>query len=226
MSKQKNMYSASVKQYNPFMGCKFDCSYCGSSFQRQAKRQKQNCMRCYKYEPHAHPKRLKDYLPKTKDGEFIFTCASADVSFCPTPFLKKIIKRIKELPDRTFLLQSKNPNTFNRVDIPDNVILGTTLETNRDELYKGVSKAPAPSVRQADLAKVNHDRKMITIEPVIDFDLDVMVKWVKEINPVVVWLGYDSKNNNLPEPSIEKFNRFHKALEKAGFNVILKTVKE
>ena len=73
---------------------------------------------------------------------------------------------------------------------------------------------------------VNHDKKMVTIEPILDFDLDVMVKWVKEINPVVVWLGFDSKNNHLPEPSIEKFNRFHKALKKAGFNVILKTVKK
>lgn len=226
MSKFSNMYSASVKQWNPFVGCKFDCSYCVSSFKRQAKRQKKRCMRCYRYEPHNHEKRLKNYLPKTKNGEFIFTCASGDVSFCSTSFLKKIIKRIKEQPNKTFLLQSKNPKTFNRVDIPANVILGTTLETNRDELYKGVSKAPKPSQRQADLAKVNHDKKMITIEPVIDFDLDVMVRWVKEINPVVVWLGYDSGKNNLSEPSIEKFNRFHKALEKAGFNVILKTVKE
>lgn len=225
MSKVSNMYSASVKQWNPFVGCNFDCSYCGSSFQRQAKRQKQRCMRCYNYEPHTHPKRLKNYLPKTKDGEFIFTCASADISFCPTPFFEKIIKRIKELPDRTFLLQSKDPKTFNRVDIPDNVILGTTLETNREDLYKGISKAPSPSKRQSDFAKINHHRKMITIEPILEFDLDIMLQWVKEINPVVVWLGYDSKNNNLPEPSYKKFKRFQQAIEKAGINVILKTVK-
>ena len=226
MSKQSNMYSASRKQWNPFVGCKFDCSYCGSSFQRQAKRQKKNCMKCYRYTPHTHEKRLKAYLPKTNEGEFIFTCASGDVSFCSTPFLKKIVKRIKEQPNKTFLLQSKNPKTFNRVDIPENVILGTTLETNRDALYKGVSKAPKPSQRQSDLAKVNHSKKMVTIEPILDFDLDVMVRWVKEINPVVVWLGFDSKNNHLPEPSVEKFNRFHQALKKAGFNVILKTVKK
>lgn len=226
MLKSSNMYSASVKQWNPFVGCKFDCSYCVSSFQRQAKRQKQRCMQCYNYTPHTHEKRLEDYLPKTKEGEFIFTCASGDISFCSTPFLKKIIKRIEEQPNKTFLLQSKNPNTFNRVDIPKNVILGTTLETNRDVLYKGISKAPKLSQRQSELAKIKHDKKMVTIEPVLDFDLDVMVRWVKEIDPVVVWLGFDSKNNNLPEPSIKKFNRFHKSLLKAGYNVILKTVKK
>ena len=222
---QGNMYSSSVLQWNPFMGCEFDCIYCGSSFKRLAKRQKQRCMKCYNYEPHTHPKRLTDYLPKTKEGEFIFTCASADISFCPTTYFKKIIVRIRELPDRTFLLQSKDPKTFNRVDIPDNVILGTTLETNRDDLYQGISKAPFPSQRFEDFAKVDHNRKMITIEPILDFDLDVMVKWVKEISPTVVWLGYDSKNNNLVEPSYEKFNHFHQTLKDAGINVILKTVK-
>jgi DNA repair photolyase len=35
MAKQKNMYELSAKQFNPFAGCKHNCSYCGSSFQAQ-----------------------------------------------------------------------------------------------------------------------------------------------------------------------------------------------
>lgn len=226
MSKQANMYSSSVKQWNPFVGCKFDCTYCVSSFQRQAKRQKNRCMKCYDYRPHMHPDRLDAYLPKTKEGQFIFTCASGDVAFCPTSFLKRIVKRIEEQPNKTFLLQSKDPKTFNRIDIPDNVILGTTLETNRTDLYEGISKAPAPAQRASALATIKHNKKMVTIEPVLDFDLDEMVKYIKLIDPVVVWLGFDSKNNNLPEPSIKKFNRFYETLVNAEYNVILKTVKK
>lgn len=52
LSRQKNMYILSAKQWNPFVGCKFDCLYCRTSFQRQAKRQKHNCIDCYNYKPH------------------------------------------------------------------------------------------------------------------------------------------------------------------------------
>jgi|GEM_PF-481261 len=225
-SKNKgNMYALSVKQWNPFVGCKYDCSYCKTSFQAQAKRQKQRCIRCYQYTPHTHPERLTASIPNTEADEFIFTCSSGDISFCPTPFLKKIVKRIQEEPQKTFLIQSKNPKTFERVDFPTNVILGVTLETNRDELYDCVSKAPKPSTRYRDFLKVRHPRKMVTIEPVIDFDLDVMVKWIKQIKPCMVWLGYDSRRNDLPEPSDEKFQNLHRELMKAGIKVKLKTVK-
>ena len=133
--KKSNMFEFSRKQWNPFVGCKYDCVYCEASFKKQAKRQKQNCLKCYEYTPHTHPERLGDYLPSTKNDEFIFTCSPSDISFCPISFLKKIIKRIEANPKKTFLIQSKNPKTFNRIVFPDNVILGITLETNRDKGY-------------------------------------------------------------------------------------------
>ena len=67
------MYESSLKQWNPFMGCGFDCVYCEASFKRQAKRQKNRCVDCYNYIPHIHTERLTDYLPKTSKDEFIFT---------------------------------------------------------------------------------------------------------------------------------------------------------
>jgi hypothetical protein len=111
--------------------------------------------------------------------QFIFTCSSGDIAFCPTEYLERIITRIRSEPDRTFLVQSKDPCTFNKVILPKNVILGTTLETNKDELCEGISKAPNPSQRYKDFFRVNHPLKMVTIEPVIDFDLDVMIDWVE-----------------------------------------------
>lgn len=227
--KKTNMYEASNKQWNPFKGCKFDCLYCETSFKRQAKRQKHICTKCYNYTPHTHPERLNQSIPKTKEGEFIFTFASGDVSFCPTPFLKKVIKVIESKPDRTFLIQSKNPKTFNRVVFPDNVILAITLETDRDEIYKGVSKAPKPSQRYKDFAKIKHSKKMVTIEPVLDFNLVRLTKWIKQIKPFLVWIGYDSSKVNhfgFEEPELAKVKKLKANLEALGIKVKLKTVRQ
>ena len=169
---------------------------------------------------------MEQKLPKTKHMQFIFTCSSGDIAFCPTEYLKEIIARIQSEPNKTFLIQSKDPQTFNRVIFPKNVILGTTLETNRDELCEEISKAPKPSQRYNDFLKVSHPLKMVTIEPVMDFDLDVMIGWVENINPCMVWLGYDSGKNKLPEPKLEKVESLHWNLAKKGFVVILKTIRK
>jgi len=217
------MYKLSVKQWNPFVGCLHHCVYCGSSFQRQLKRQGKRCLDCYNFIPHEHPSRLTQNLPKT---QFIFTCANGDMSFCRTEYLEKIIQKIQKESNKTFLIQSKNPKTFNRVTFPKNVIIGTTIETNNDTVYNGISKAPMPSHRYKDFLSVKHPVKMVTMEPVIDFDLDVMVKWIEDINPCMVWLGYDSKNNHLPEPKLEKVKNLYWELGKRGFTVILKTIRK
>jgi DNA repair photolyase len=227
MEKKNNMYNLSVEQWSPFAGCEHECVYCKSSFQRQLKRwAKKNCPGCYEFVPHTHPERLGQKLPKTKHMQFIFTCSSGDIAFCSTEYLEKIIARIQSEPGKTFLIQSKAPGTFNRATFPKNVILGTTLETNRDELCEGTSKAPKPSQRYNDFLKVNHQLKMVTIEPVIDFNLDGMISWVENINPCMVWLGYDSGKNKLPEPKLEKVKSLHWQLSEKGFVVILKTIRK
>ena len=64
-------------------------------------------------------------------------------------------------------------------------------------------------------------RKMITIEPVIDFDVYPLVSLIERINPEFVNIGADSKGHNLPEPSwfkieqlIKELNRFTKSISK------------
>jgi hypothetical protein len=47
-------------------------------------------------------------------------------------------------------------------------------------------------------------RKFVTIEPVLDFDVDILANWIRIINPEFLNLGADSKNHNLPEPTVEK----------------------
>ncbi len=227
MSKKTNMYSHSVFQWNPFVGCRFDCIYCKRSFQAQAKRQKHRCTKCYNYEPHEHPERLTQKLPKTGYGQFIFACASGDISFCSTEYLTKIRNRMHSEAHKTFLIQSKNPKTFSRTIWPRNVILGTTIETNDNELYGrfGISKAPTPFVRWRDFADIKHPFKMVTIEPIIDFYQGTMTVDIKLLNPCMVWLGYDTKKTGLPEPPIEKVKDLHWQLSKLGFAVMLKNTQ-
>jgi len=127
---------------------------------------------------------------------------------------------------RTFLLQSKNSHTFDRVKYPDNVILGTTIETNRDDGYGKISKAPVPSERYQDFLNVRHQNKMVTIEPVLDFDVEVLVSWINDIQPSLIWLGYDSRKNRLPEPPLAKIRALHWNLACRGFTVVLKTIRK
>ena len=222
------MYTLSTKQWSPFVGCYYDCAYCKTSFQAQLKRYgKQHCSNCYNYTPHTHPERLKQKLPQTRYMRFIFTCANGDISFCPPEFMEKILQRIRQESDKSFLLQTKNPAVLDGMVFPKNMVLGTTIETNRDNGYSVFSRAPLPSQRYKDFLKISHPFKMVTAEPLMDFDVDVMIEWISNINPCMVWLGYDSKHTGmLPEPHPNKVKELHWELSRRGFVIILKTIRE
>ena len=67
---------------------------------------------------------------------------------------------------------------------------------------------------------------MVTIEPVLDFDMNVMTRWIENINPCMVWLGYDSREHHLPEPKLEKVKNLYWELGRRGFTVILKKIRK
>jgi len=215
-----NMYSEAIYRWNVFVGCMYDCSYCKKSFQAQMKRQKpvidkngkkRGCQQCYDYFPHFHEERLDNLLPRTNGDQFIWVGGSGDVAFCYPFEMLKILDKIKEYPNRTFFFQTKDPEFFAQWDFPENVILGITLETNHDTFL--FSKAPMPLERFIEFLKIKHPRKIITIEPIMKFNLEQMVDWCVEINPERIYIGYDSKKNKLREPSLEKTKEFIKLLK-------------
>lgn len=218
-----HMYSG-AQPWNPFFGCLFDCVYCRPTFKAQAKRQKHNCEDCYKYAPHYHPERLKGRIPSK---EIVFVCGDSDISFCKSEFAEGIIEAIKRhnkrCPQKTFYFQSKRPEYFRPFlsSFPSNVILLTTLETNRDEGYSAVSKAPPPRERFEQFKSLDFPRKAITIEPVMDFDTELFLSWIKAIKPEFVYLGFNShpKAVHLPEPSAEKLLEFRRLLQAGGIEV-------
>ena len=216
-----NMYEDAIYRWNVFVGCKFDCIYCKKSFQAQMKRQKpmidkngreRGCQECYDYKPHFHLDRLYNKLPKTTGDQFIWVGSSGDISFIDDSWMLLILKRITECPDRTFFFQTKNPKWFQNWRFPDNVILGITLESNIP--YPDISKAPTPWRRDSEFSIIEHPRKIVTIEPILKFHMTQLFHYITDINPERVYIGYDSKKNKLPEPTLYKVKEFIKELKR------------
>jgi len=231
---ETNMYPDTAT-YNPFAGCLYSCKYCKPSFQRQLKRVARHigCQDCYNYTPHIHPERL-GRIPSAPN---IFVAGTGDITFCHPNYVKRIFKSIenhKPRKPKTYLFQSKNPVCFKQY-LPwfhmnvDRVILLTTLETNRDQGYRLISKAPLPSVRFLDFYALDYPRKVVTVEPVMDFDHDRMVEMMLDLKDqgslLYVWFGYDSKRCGLPEPTVSKAQRFVDALKGYGIEVRGKTLR-
>jgi len=81
--------------------------------------------------------------------------------------------------------------------------LCTTLESNR--WYPEVmGESPAPEDRAYEFSMIPYKRKYITIEPIMDFDMEEFVMMISECRPIQVNIGADSGKNGLPEPSAEK----------------------
>ena len=226
-----------TKTWNPFVGCNWGCIYCLKSFQRQLKRVAGNidCLSCFKYEPHYHPERLR----RIPSAPIVFVCGTGDISFCRESFVREIFEAIDNHRPRikkTYYFQSKDPKCFNKYldwfnENQDKVILLTTLETNRDRDYYKISYAPPPSKRFKDFYELDYPRKVVTIEPVLDFDPtgfgDWFLDFVEQKSLEYVWFGFDSKKCGLPEPTINKAQRFVDVLTHfCGIEVRGKSLRE
>jgi len=209
---------------NPIVGCYHDCIYCWA--RRQAKRLKNLCEECYRFIPHTHIERLyKNFelgiFRKTPANSIVFLCDMSDMfgSWVSSNVIMEILDFIKYNPQTTFFLETKNPSRMIHFidEIPKNTIISTTIETNQYP-KEGISKAPPPEERAKAFQKINHPHKHVSIEPIIDFDLNTLVEWIKDIEPEMVSMGYDNygilKKHGIPEPSKEKYLKLKSELSK------------
>jgi len=143
--------------------------------------------------------------------------------FCaevPQDFINKIIMHCLKYPRNTYVFQTKNPERYLSMDalFPEGSILGTTIETNRSTTT--ICRAPHPFFRMAAMTKLEKTiRKFVTIEPILDFDVDILASWVDRIRPEFLNLGADSKGHGLPEPPIEKINALVEKLREYGIEL-------
>ena len=154
---------------------------------------------------------LKDNLGSQNT---IFVGSSTDMfaKEVSSEWILKVLNKCREHPSNTYLFQTKNPIRFCEFldDFPNKTILGTTIETNRLGFNY---KAPPVTKRQWHIQQEKF-HVMITIEPIMDFDIDIFVNWIKDIEPRWVNIGADSGRNNLPEPNKEKIEALIKELKK------------
>lgn len=200
MNKQSgNMYWFVTHTWNIIRGrCPHQCSYC------YMKRFKVGELRID----------LKELKTDMGSGNYIFVGSSTDMfaDEVPSEWIADTLIHCNRYPDNTYLFQTKNPKRFQEFQrmFPKNTVLGTTIESNR--IYK-ISKAPEPSERQWHVQSDKFD-VMISIEPIMDFDLDTMISWIKDIGPRFVSIGADSKGSNLPEPDPQKVKDLIEVLKK------------
>lgn len=167
-------------------------------------------------EPYKHgfvPKFHAEKLKRHFRGGTVFPNSMGDMlgKWVPASQILQGFKWMAESPKAKFLIQTKNAPRFLKFkdEYPPNVILGATIETNRD--HPRMSKAPLPSRRLAAMhlchLKIPNSIH-ISVEPIIDFDTDEFVSSLRKIMPWAVSVGYDNWHAHLPEPSLVKTEEF------------------
>jgi len=76
------------------------------------------------------------------------------------------------------------------------------------------------------MSELPWDQKFVAIEPIMDFDLDVLLGWITEINPILVSIGYDNYRNYLEEPPKSKTLELITQIKNNGIEVEIKTIRK
>ena len=226
MSEKRKMFCIISETWNPITGCKHVCKYCWAMKRAEMLRKSSK-----RYERGFTVMHFNESeLSRKFKGGIVFVSDMGDMwgEWVPSEYIRRVLNQVREFKNTYFLFMTKNPRRYHEfLDImPENAILGTTIETNDDVLYvkNDISGAPLPSARYECMRDLDWDKKMVSIEPILDFNLEVFVKWIKDISPIMVFVGYDNYNNKLPEPPLEKTRQLIKELRIFTF-VVEKTIR-
>lgn len=203
-----NMYEWVSHTWSPGIGCSHQCSYC--------------YVRKYRDQPSVFKLELP-FPTLGKDKKMIFVGHLCDMwaKDVSRNDIAQVLEHCTHYPNG-YMFQSKNPERFETIGLlfPPDTLLGATVETNRQEIIDKLSKAPTILERIQSIRRINEWRKcFITIEPILDFDLDIFVKLLVSANPAWVNIGADSKSHDLPEPPPEKVRELAFKLTDAGIEV-------
>jgi len=206
--------------WNPIAGCTHDCKYCWakSLTERWGK----------PFTPQLREHFLKDKMPN--DASWIFVGSMGDIGCegVSEEWREKLYDFIEQdKSNNTFLLQSKNPSVFTanreRLEtIKHKIVLGTTLETTEETPW---SVAPDTFSRAVSLSYMKHNhgyRAFLSLEPISDFDLELMTSWIDNIKPEAIEIGKENYTHYTTPPSDEKLLDLMTWLDKEGYEYILK----
>jgi protein gp37 len=187
-----NMYPWITHTWNPVRGkCEYECSYC------YVHRWGYSSSPIYLDESW-----LRDDLGK---GNYIFVCSGCDLfaSKVSNEWRQRVFDYTRSFPDNKYLWHTKNPDMVLKLqeEFTNNDTLCVTIESNIP--WPGISKAPQPFKRFEYLKRLSK-RRMITVEPAMDFDVMTFSDMIIGCEPYQVNIGADGGHNHLPEPSREK----------------------
>ena len=228
LSKKTNgkMFNIVTATWNPISGCLYNCNYCWA--RDLALTKLKNAHRYSKgFKPSLNEAEFRSKFCK---GDLIFVSDMGDMfgDFTPDEWIKQVLDHIRQFPDADFLFMTKNPKRYLKLlpYMPKNAILGATIETTNDEIIQTdkVSVAPLPSERYEAMKALDWDRKIVSIEPVLDFDLKTFTKWIEDINPFIVYVGYDNYCHKLKEPTLENTTKLLNMLPETAL-VIRKSIR-
>lgn len=202
-STKGNMYDFVTHTWNPIKGkCWHNCSYC---YMKRWGEQKPI---------HLDEREMRVDLG---NGNFIFVGSSCDI-FAPDvtdKMLSDVMFKIYCADKNKYLLQTKNVTRMAKCNWEgySDITLCTTAESNR--WYSEMGNTQAPDGRLWRLYSINPRgiKKMVTVEPIMDFDLHEFAEMIILCKPIQVNIGADSGHNRLPEPSSEKIEALIAALE-------------
>ena len=197
------MYEFVTHTWNPIKGrCYHDCAYC--------------------YMKTIVPNPQPIHLDESElngifsENQFIFIGSSTDVfaSDVPSEWITAILDFCVEATSHQngiktrFLLQTKNPaRILGFTDHPlfksGQAVACTTIETNR-HYSETMNNAPTPKERAEAMSMIAERgiKTYVTIEPIMDFDLDELVSLVKMCTPEQVNIGANSvRSIKIPAPT-------------------------
>jgi DNA repair photolyase len=197
--------------WNPIKGkCCHDCSYCYVKRISHRFNVAQRPIHLDEKEMHVH----------LGNGNYIFVGSSCDLFAADVSdeWISRVFQRCRRFYKNYYLFQTKNPQRlttqyFGLSAHSDRVC--TTIETNRF-MPEIMGNTPLPIHRALGLAQLADDgiKTMVTIEPIIDFDIEKMLHLIRVTKAFQVNIGADSGNNHLPEPPKEKVLALIAELEK------------
>jgi len=196
-----NMYSFISHTWNPVRG---DCGY--------------GCQYCYVRKwGKSIPLRIDEKCLRDDLGEsnYIFICSGCDLFHpnIPDEWICRVIKHTQGFRRNKYLLHTKNPGRVLELTrgspLPNQYTVCVTIESNR--WYDEVGFASEPEARLSVLSNISGN-KMITVEPVMDFDVDEFSQQIIACKPLQVNIGANSGHYKLMEPSREKLEGLIEAL--------------
>lgn len=227
VSKKKRMFPFISDTCNPIGGYCYGCLYCYIHGNKGMKLRYGHLRDKYSGNHELYMSVLSKRFGKDK---FVFQSDCIDIFHPDIP--RYMVRRVLEWiggNEATFLILTKNPKGFfdYKLELPHNVAIGITCESNRKYAH---GLLPSQYDRLKVFKFVAHELdyypRLISIEPIMKFDMIPFYNHIMFCKPDCVAIGYDSNYSHLYEPFKDETLELIQRLRDSGVLVVEKLIRE